>query len=386
MKLKLTKIKIKGFFVSRVLLIPFLTCSITFCGDESTPDTGSGTKNDPYTIRNYTQLLCMGRAGATTSNVDCGAEGYTGWGLDKHYKLEGNINASASCPGYDGTNGNTITCGDSQTVWTPLGDCGADEKCADDPFATTTDEGKDDRGFAGSFDGAGFTVSKLYYKINTNSRQFGGLFGYVVGATIKNVGIVDGHIDVTSSAECSEVGGLVGRVIDSSISNSYATGDVSVSSLFEVGGLVGYMNNASISNSYATGDVSASSFFSTAGGLLGYMDDGSISNSYATGDVSASDYTGGLVGIMRDSSSISNSYATGNVSSSASAAGGLAGDMDDASISNSYATGDVSASSFFSAAGGLVGYMNNASISNSYATGNISASDYTGGLGGDYAG
>ena len=147
--------------------------------------TGSGTENDPHTITDYEQLLCIGRAGAIAiaSGVDCGL--YTDLdSLNKHYKLSStNIDASMSCPGYDGTNGATVACGDGQKAWAPLR-------------------------FSGSFDGAGFTVSKLYYKINASDTQYGGLFGYADGATIKNVGLVDGYIDVTSSG--SHAGGLGG--------------------------------------------------------------------------------------------------------------------------------------------------------------------------------
>ena len=125
----------------------------------------------------------------------------------------------------------------------------------------------------------------------------------------------------------------------------------------------GWNSNGSISNSYATGDVSASDY---AGGLVG-RSSGSISNSYATGMslllLLINSYAGGLAGYM-DSSSISNSYATGDVSASSSSAshnaysGGLVGNVERSSnISNSYATGDVSASASYSYSGGLVGRM-----------------------------
>ena len=366
--------------------------------------TGSGTEDSPYTINNYTQLLCMGRSGATTSGVDCNA--YSTWTLNKHYKLRANIDASTSCPGYNGTNGDTVTCGGGQTAWVPLGDCGADGICGDRTSTTTTDESTDDRGFTGSFDGADFTISKLYYKINASGTQYGGLFGFTSGATIKNVEMENVYVNVVSSSASSYAGGLVGRMGSGNISNSYATGNVSSSSPSSssrfsssyAGGLVGRMGSGNISNSYATGNVSFSppSRFSSSytGGLVGEMSSSSISNSYATGNVSSSapssnnSFVGGLVGGMQ-SSSISNSYATGNVSSYSpssgdSYAGGLVGWMQSSGINNSYATGDVSSSYY---AGGLVGRMqSSSSISNSYATGNVSSSSdavfsyYAGGL------
>src|SRR5690606_5087160 len=94
----------------------------------------------------------------------------------------------------------------------------------------------------------------------------------------------------------SAAGGLVGGSVDhSSISNSYATGNVS-SDVNDAGGLVG-SSYATISNSYATGQVSGSAV--NVGGLVGIQYSGSISQSYATGAVSgpnAGGSVGGLVG------------------------------------------------------------------------------------------
>ena len=283
--------------------------------------------------------------------------------------------------------------------WTPIGD-GTDNT----------------NRFTGSFDGQGFEISGL----NSSGHQYAGLFGYMEGASISNIGVLVGTVSASSD---SHAGGLVGRANSSSISNSYAivTGDISASgasssragglvgvaeenspirnsyaivtgnissstsstsSVSNAGGLVGSaFSNSPISNSYAevTGNISASSSgdfsFSNAGGLVGEADDSDISNSYAivTGDISSSSddsYAGGLVG-SADGSPISNSYAVveGNISSSSgtSYAGGLVGSADGSPISNSYAvvSGDISSSSSF--AGGLVGEADNSSVSNSYA-------------------
>ena len=138
--------------------------------------------------------------------------------------------------------------------------------------------------------------------------------------------------DVTgnlSEGDGGDVGGLVG-IAYGIISNSYATGDVS--GIYDVGGLVGDLNSDGvIRNSYATGDVTASGFNddweSGWGGLVGEFD-GIIENSYATGNVLADYHAGSLVGYFRlsleskfrinfDSGSvepmITNSFATGVV-------------------------------------------------------------------------
>ena len=98
------------------------------------------------------------------------------------------------------------------------------------------------------------------------------------------------------------------------INSSFATGPVSATSGY-AGGLVGSTNSAaSITNSYATGDVTSST---SVGGLVGDAS-GLITGSYATGKVSGtSSYVGGLVGIVWSSGAITNSYASGAVSNTA---------------------------------------------------------------------
>lgn len=90
--------------------------------------------------------------------------------------------------------------------------------------------------FTGSFDGLGHTITGL--TINLGFGQYAGLFGYAENATIRNLGVVDGSVK-----GAMHVGGLVGYLQDSTVSNSYATGSVMGSTLgaFSIGGLVGAM-------------------------------------------------------------------------------------------------------------------------------------------------
>ncbi len=215
--------------------------------------------------------------------------------------------------------------------------------------------------FSGTFDGLGHVIRNLV--IDQPGMTCVGLFGLTEsGSVIRNVGLEGGSVKGGAYA-----GGLVGYNVGS-ISNSYATGSVSVSASgidwAFVGGLVGFNGNGgSIGASYAMGSVTASNDTeSQAGGLVGF-NLGSISNSYATGSVSASvsgffgSHAGGLVGINGNGGSISTSYATGSVTAS-DEAGGLVG-FNLGSISTSYATGSVSASASgvgSAVAGGLVGF------------------------------
>ena len=188
--------------------------------------------------------------------------------------------------------------------------------------------------FKGTFDGNGHKITGL--KINKESSEFQGLFGYTAsGSTIKNVGVegdVKGKNDV----------GILAGCVWGTIENSYATG--SVSGTNDVGGLAGFASNA-ITNSYATGTVSGTGY--SVGGLAGYAS-GAITNSYATGAVTGGDSTGGLVGYSYGT--IETCYSTGYVSGE-SQVGGLVG-LSEGSIESCYSTGNVRGQSKI---GGFIG-------------------------------
>ncbi len=233
------------------------------------------------------------------------------------YELANDIDAGASCPNYDGTNGDDLTpddndgsnaddCGDGQSAWVPVGNCGADGTCGG------TD---DDRPFTGTFNGQGHRISNLYYKANAD---FGGLFGVAEGASIAKVGLLDVYIDTESS---DHAGGLAGFVWSSSdISKSYVTGSISGNDY--VGGLVGQMASSVLINSYATGSVRGNDY---VGGLLGEISLSPLTNSYATGSVRGNDNVGGLVGRVVNGL-VFNSYATGSVFGNDDV-GGLIGEL-----------------------------------------------------------
>ena len=280
---------------------------------------GEGTEACPYLISTYEQLKKIGE------------------GLDKHYELGNNIDASpswgeregaGSCTAYNGSNADTADC----AGWVPLGDS---------------------RQFRGSFDGRDYIISKLYANVSSASGStYAGLFGYLHGnASISNVGLTELRIRGSSASNLAYTGGLVGRS-KGTISNSYASGSVEtridggvgLSLASYAGGLVGQNEAGTISNSYASGSVKAmidggARGIAAAGGLVGYNQDRTISNSYAAGSVAStttatasSSNAGGLVGYIQGGT-ISNSYASGSVTASGSGdslsssnAGGLVGD------------------------------------------------------------
>jgi len=215
----------------------------------------------------------------------------------------------------------------------------------------------------------------------------GGLLGFADDSLEIINSYVTGKVSASGNSWAYS-GGLVGYVCGShyidgliKITNSHSTGKISSygSYDFHSGGLVGYAGYTTITNSYATGDISGR----YAGGLIGSANRVTITNSYATGNVSSfsgNSYSGGLVGTVNNIMII-NSYATGKISSSgdlSSDVGGLVGNgFDEVKILNSYAKGDVSA---FNRSGGLIGRGKTITIYDSYSEGNVSSARISGGL------
>ncbi len=205
--------------------------------------------------------------------------------------------------------------------------------------------------FTGSYDGQGHTISELY--INTEGNDLG-LFGYTLGATISNLGVIDVNLSGNQ-----HIGGLVGNSYSSSsISNCYSTG--SVHGYGAIGGLIGYNNNYSaIVDCYSSATASCVSGYCT-GGLAGQNTTyATISRSYSTGSVNGAHYCGGLVGQHYDHASMDNCYATGSVSGQ-DYIGGLIGHCTNhVTVNYCYSTGSASGSGNV---GGMVGYNDNNSV------------------------
>jgi hypothetical protein len=100
--------------------------------------------------------------------------------------------------------------------------------------------------FRGTFDGNGKVVRGLYI---SSANECQGLFGYLNGATIKNLGVVGFYARGSNST-----GGIAGGANSSTsqIINSYAIGNV-VGTQGYFGGIVG--SNAKVFNSYFAGNV-----------------------------------------------------------------------------------------------------------------------------------
>ena len=250
------------------------------------------------------------------------------------------------------------------------------------------------------------TISRLHIraasassKLSAGGNNIGGILGKITDATITNV---TSNLNVVGSN--NNVGGIVGYVSSSDISYSSASGSVTSSggTSFYYGGLVGWVkNNSAISYSSASGSVTSSGGNNSHyGGLVGLVEyNSAISYSSASGSVTSSSgnnfYYGGLVGWVKNNSVISYSSASGSVTGSGGANlyyGGLVGELSNSVISYSSASGSVTSSGEDNNNyGGLVGTVpSNSAISYSSASGSVTSSgdnnDDYGGLVGRSAG
>ena len=182
--------------------------------------------------------------------------------------------------------------------------------------------------FGGTFDGNGHAISNFSY--TSEYATCIGLFGYVVGGRIKDLGLIDSNVDIDRG---DFHGCLVGHLDGGTITNCYVEAG-SVSGNDYVGGLVGFNSlefyiSGAITNCYVTGSVAGDD---DVGGLVG-SNDGTISDCYAIADVNGNKRVGGLVGATNYisfghaggvRSSIERCYAAGHVSGDEDV-GGLVG-------------------------------------------------------------
>lgn len=289
-------------------------------------------------------------------------------GLDKNYKLGGDIDLSA----YEN--------------WEPIGT---------------------NSSFRGSLDGNGYAVTGL--AINRSDAQEVGLFGHGLLCSVKDLTIrepdISGGIGSTgalfgilSSGEvtgCSVTGGYVkgssytgalfgtlssGEVTDCSVTGGHVKGSG------YTGGLTGRAVNSALENCYASAAVAVETPQDTvyAGGFVGYLGGPStVKGSTASGEVrlegSVSDaYLGGFAGNIIGRPTVTNNAATGNVINNGSGgtvfAGGFVGNVNASAVTGNTASGGVTNNGHVSELylGGAVGYISGGvTIGESSATGNV---------------
>ena len=237
-------IAVNGKMASMVVVVTEMTTSFP----------GKGTEDEPYEISTAAQLALMAKW------VNEGKEAST----------QGKISKKGELPSYDAayyilTADINLSAYQSGKGWIPI------------------------RPFYGTFDGNKHTVSGLL--INDNTLGYAGLFGYIEGGTVKNLGVT-GEITAEYNA-----GGLAGGIGEGSIIiNCFST--VKISAITGVGGLVGSAAG-NITNCYTTGSICKGS--SNVGGVVGGIGYCIISNCYSTSAVSVDDkFVGGVGGQTED--------------------------------------------------------------------------------------
>ncbi|MBT4762681.1 MAG: hypothetical protein HOO06_13370 [Bdellovibrionaceae bacterium] len=250
---------------------------------------------------------------------------------------------------------------------------------------TTSSPESDLGGFIGVVNSLGVSINISNSYTTGTVTGSGPNVGGFIGAHKANGIIINSYSTGLVSNDTSDhTGGFIGLVSGAStISDSYSLSDVRSTGSY-IGGFIGAGDSSnigtSVSNSWALGDVKG---FMRAGGFIGTNSGVSISYSHAHGNVQSDEQTGGFVGNnISTSGTLSWSYATGEVKSNASVrTGGFVG-LSEKGITDSYATGNVYGGN---TTGGFSG-QGHGDTTRSFATGNVYGADNTGGFVGAQSG
>ncbi|MCI8308316.1 MAG: hypothetical protein HFH14_09735, partial [Lachnospiraceae bacterium] len=313
--------------------------------------------------------------------------GITGDGSGGSTQFDTAASRTDICYIYDGSSYVQGTYAGDMNSWTPIGTA--------------------NRPFAGNINGKGYKIHGIYVR----DYACEGLFGYIGGGSVKNLGIynscfissgskyvgsVTGFIsgDITKcvvddtiicSLATDYTGGIAGYFADSPTNSdgSYKDSGLMFGNEFAgvvygdgtVGGISGYSGYgnridecSTNENALIKGDGSA------VGGITGRNYGSTILNTYNTGDVTGGNertYTGGIAGEnMSEGESciegypdvfgiIANCYNRGRVTGyTSSHAGGIVGHNFGGTVENSYCDGTVMGNTAGAAAGGIAGVNN----------------------------
>lgn len=162
--------------------------------------------------------------------------------------------------------------------------------------------------YAGTFDGAGHTISGLSVSENQNNSIKVGFMASLNGGTVCNLAITDASV-----SGITMLGGIVGQMESGTVSGCSFSGTVTGNSA-NVGGIVGQLDGGTISacssyNAEIKGEISI-------GGIVGYTINSSIiSACWSTAAVSASSgiAVGAICGYASVSPSLNDCYWSSNV-------------------------------------------------------------------------
>lgn len=164
-------------------------------------------------------------------------------------------------------------------------------------------------GIAGARSGTGGITYNVYSNMSIyltgTGASHGGLFGSLTAGTLSNSsfsGSIKGY---------QAVGGCIGTMsgATASLNQCFVNSAYINASQDYVGGIVGRITNGKVNNSYSTANVITQTSYS--GGAVGRTELGLINNSYSTGNVTCTTttYCGGFVGFDTGAGfSVTNSY------------------------------------------------------------------------------
>ena len=342
--------------MKRLLHLFFAVCIVTTAHAQFS-GSGSGTESDPYLIFNPIQL-------DQVRNF-----------LEKsvYFKMMADIDLTQFIQDNYPTQG-----------WLPIGNSSSS--------------------FRGNFDGNGHKITNM----TINRTSYLGLFGYISGATIKNL-TIQGEIQGTSY-----IGGAVGYVYNNSTTSTITnvTTDVNISGSSYIGGVVGYVNNFNNSSGASTAGTTISNIKThlTAngtnyiGGIVGFLDYSTfriklyttITNVEADVTIRGENCLGGVVGYIDNTGYSSSYYSYTTISRSiitctingTDYCGGVAGkgavlDYGYTYMYENYVGGTIIAAKYV---GGISGYTDGdnstykSELYNNYFVGTLVGTQYVGGV------
>ena len=190
------------------------------------------------------------------------------------------------------------------------------------------------KGYSGTFDGNGKTISNLkpvgneVTSYSTTETVGAGLFGYVyTEGVVKNVTVAGSMEAVKYSGGVVAI--LAGGTVENCVNRMNLTLDSGTTNGYSIGGVVGYMSNFSSKTAYVNGcrnegNITLGSNGRYVGGVVGNASSGlEIVNCENIGTVASGERTGGIVGSA--SIPVTACCNSGAVSAEQNQVGGIAG-------------------------------------------------------------
>lgn len=318
-----------------------------------------------------------------TVKTPCGLA-WIAWVTNNGKTKEGNTGETYTdyYPASAGFKNCTVTLASNISLATPAQGVASDFKNNWMPIGTSSYSSVKDytKCFQGTFDGNGKNITGM--TISSATVEHIGLFGFLYGATVKNLTMADGEgsnninlATITAGANTYPLGSIAGYVENGKIINCHNRCAVSFSVSDKggnVGGIAGAINESVLSACSNSGAINIQGSSGYGGGIVGVSTKSSIASCFNTGkiDVTAGSYTAYAGGIMGgDGSSdtgnnILHCYSTGNITATATQScpsGGIVGGARYVVIKSCFATGAVSAESPDNSngayAGGIIGWI-----------------------------